>query len=217
MLNLTNNRFLAFIAFMIYALALSNCKNDKDELPYFSTADFTPEWYSDSELKSTQLHKIADFSFTDQNNEKVTNKDFEGKVYVSNFFFTTCPGICPQMTANMVKLQDYFKDDDRVKLISHTVTPWIDTVAQLQRYADEYNVIPDKWHLVTGEKENIYNIARNSYFAEMEIGTQLTADDFLHTENFILIDQHRHIRGIYNGTIENELNRIQYDIRSLTD
>jgi len=119
------------------------------------------------------------------------------------------------MTANMALLQEAYKDDNRIKLISHTVTPWIDTVKQLQRYANEYDVIPEKWHLVTGDKQEIYDLARNAYFAEKEIGLQLSSDDFLHTENFILVDSQRHIRGIYNGTILNEIDRIKRDISTL--
>lgn len=200
---------------VIGVFLLTSCKSDTAIMPYYNTAEFTPEWLSDDELKVREIHTIGSFSFRDQNNRVITNKDFEGKIYIANFFFTTCPGICPQMTANMALLQEAYKDDDRIKLISHTVTPWIDTVEQLQRYAQEYDVIPDKWYLVTGDKEDIYNLARNSYFVEKEIGLQLSSDDFLHTENFILIDEKQHIRGIYNGTILSELERIKADITTL--
>jgi len=199
----------------LVTILLSSCKNTETSLPYYNTADFTPEWLTKDEIASTQMHTIDDFAFRDQNNRLITNKDFEGKIYIANFFFTTCPGICPQMTANMALLQDYYSDDDRIKFISHTVTPWIDTVEQLQRYAKEYDVMPDKWHLVTGDKADIYNLARQSYFAEKDIGLQLNSDDFLHTENFILVDRNGYIRGIYNGTILNELERIKHDISVL--
>jgi protein SCO1/2 len=209
------NKILNFSSLFIILFTIVSCRNDKFTLPYFNTAEFTPEWIDAQNLSSTKMHVIDDFSFIDQSGHTITNEDFKGKIYIANFFFTTCPGICPQMTANMAKLQDIYKDDSRIKFLSHSVTPWIDTVEQLQRYAREYEVIPEKWHLVTGDKSEIYNIARQSYFAEMEIGTQLTADDFLHTENFILVDTNKHIRGIYNGTIISEIERIRDDISVL--
>ena len=209
------NNYLQLFVLALIILSLSSCKQDKITMPYYNSAEFTPEWISDDDLRARAIHRIDTFTFRDQSNNLISNKDFDGKIYISNFFFTTCPGICPQMTANMAILQDTYKDDDRIKLISHTVTPWIDTVEQLRRYAKEYDVIPDKWHLVTGSKEAIYDLARNSYFAEKEIGVQLSSDDFLHTENFLLVDSKRHIRGIYNGTISSEIDRLTDDISIL--
>lgn len=198
--------------FCITIVLLITCKDKNTSLPYFNTAEFSPEWISQDDPKYDSLHTIADFSFIDQNNQKITNANFDERIYVADFFFTTCPGICPQMTSNMAMLQDHYIDDDRIKFLSHSVTPWIDTVKQLKRYATANGVNAKKWHLVTGDKEIIYNIARTSYFAEKEIGLQLDSDDFLHTENFLLVDGKRHIRGIYNGTIEAEMERLMYDI-----
>jgi len=196
----------------IAALLLLSCNQKPKTLPFFNSAEFSPEWISDDDAKFDAIHKIADFSFIDQNNQKVTNANFDGRLYVANFFFTTCPGICPQMTNNMAKLQDHYMDDDRIKFLSHSVTPWMDTVKQLRRYAKANGVVSKKWHLVTGDKEVIYNIARQSYFAEKQIGLQLDSDDFLHTENFLLVDHERRIRGIYNGTIDSEMERLMEDI-----
>jgi len=207
--------YLRIFLLALTMLLLDSCKQDKITMPYYNSAEFRPEWITHDDLKIREIHTIDTFTFRDQSNNLISNKDFDGKIYISNFFFTTCPGICPQMTANMAILQDAYKDDNRIKLISHTVTPWIDTVQQLKRYAKEYDVIPDKWHLVTGDKETIYDLARNSYFAEKEIGLQLSSDDFLHTENFILVDTKRHIRGIYNGTISSEIDRLTDDISIL--
>jgi len=209
------NSYLRIFLLALTMLLLNSCKQDKITMPYYNSAEFTPEWITHDDLKTREIHTIDAFTFRDQSNNLISNKDFDGKIYISNFFFTTCPGICPQMTANMALLQEAYKDDNRIKLISHTVTPWIDTVKQLQRYANEYDVIPEKWHLVTGDKQEIYDLARNAYFAEKEIGLQLSSDDFLHTENFILVDSQRHIRGIYNGTILNEIDRIKRDISTL--
>jgi protein SCO1/2 len=211
------NKFSYFFIVLFFLILLSSCKSDIKTLPYFNTAEFTPQWMTKEQIVSSKMHTIDEFAFRDQNNNLITNKDFEGKIYIANFFFTTCPGICPQMTANMALLQSYYADDDRIKFISHTVTPWIDTVEQLRRYADEYDINPKKWHLVTGSKKEIYDLARNSYFVEKEIGLQLGTDDFLHTENFILVDHHGHIRGIYNGTILSELERIKADISTLNN
>jgi len=214
-LNHMKNSYLRIFLLALTMLLLDSCKQDKITMPYYNSAEFTPEWITHDDLKTREIHTIDTFTFRDQSNNLISNKDFDGKIYISNFFFTTCPGICPQMTANMALLQEAYKDDNRIKLISHTVTPWIDTVKQLQRYASEYDVIPEKWHLVTGDKQEIYDLARNAYFAEKEIGLQLSSDDFLHTENFILVDSQRHIRGIYNGTILNEIDRIKRDISTL--
>ena len=203
---------------IIYSLCMIcffSCQSQKTELPYFNSADFKPEWIKPSDDLFEKIHTIDAFSLTDQEGRTVTNEDFKNKIYIADFFFTTCPGICPEMTKNMYILQERFKTNERIKLISHSVTPWIDTVQQLKRYAIENDVNSEKWHLVTGETENIYELARNSYFAEREIGLQLTVDDFLHTENFLLIDQNSRIRGIYNGTLTSDIDRLIEDIHML--
>jgi len=207
------NKILAYdVICCVAIIVVISCSQKPGILPYYNTADFSPEWISDGDAKYNSIHKIAEFSFIDQNNQKVTNANFDGRVYVADFFFTTCPGICPQMTNNMVKLQDNYIDDDRIKFLSHSVTPWMDTVKQLKRYAIANGVVSKKWHLVTGDKEAIYNLARQSYFAEKQIGLQLDSEDFLHTENFLLVDSQRRIRGIYNGTIDSEMIRLKEDI-----
>lgn len=207
------NKILAYYVICCVAIiVVISCSQKPGILPYYNTADFSPEWISDGDAKYNSIHKIAEFSFIDQNNQKVTNANFDGRVYVADFFFTTCPGICPQMTNNMAKLQDNYIDDDRIKFLSHSVTPWMDTVKQLKRYAIANGVVSKKWHLVTGDKEAIYNLARQSYFAEKQIGLQLDSEDFLHTENFLLVDSQRRIRGIYNGTIDSEMIRLKEDI-----
>ena len=203
-----------------YSLMLSlffSCKEETSTLPFYNSAEWESEWIEESSEAYTDIHKIADFSFTDQNNQKVTNANFDGRLYVADFFFTTCPSICPEMTSNMYLLQEEFRDEPKFKLLSHSVTPWIDTVQQLKRYAVENQVDDKKWHLVTGEKAQIYDLARTSYFIEGQMGLQLSSDDFLHTENFILIDKKRRIRGIYNGTLEREINRLISDIKLLLE
>lgn len=189
-----------------------SCTQHENTLPYYNSAEFEPEWIDPYNRDTKKMHTIANFSFLNQNNKVITEKTFQHKIYITDFFFTTCPSICPQMTRNMHALQEHYVNNKNVMLLSHTVAPWIDSVPQLKRYAMANEVDDSKWNLVTGSQEDIYDIARNSYFAEKEIGLQLGTDDFLHTENFILVDHNRHIRGIYNGTIENDIHRLKEDI-----
>jgi protein SCO1/2 len=198
------------------------CKNTEKEpvssrvvnLPYYNEASFTPKWIASQSDVLKSFHQIPDFNFTNQNGETITQKTFEGQIYVTDFFFTTCPGICPKMTANMDILQKEFINDASVLLLSHSVTPTLDTVAQLKKYAVDKN-IGKNWHLVTGDKKEIYNLGRQFYFVEEDLGTPKGIDDFLHTENFLLIDKNRHIRGIYNGLNTNAILQLIADIKTL--
>ncbi len=177
-------------------------------LPFFNSSDFTPEWIDKSEENSAALHHIAPFSFINQDGKTVTNTDYLGKIYVANFFFTTCPGICPQLTQNMLHLQDVFKEDDSVALLSHTVMPWVDTVDKLKAYALQNEINSNKWNLVTGTRKDIYAIARESYFSDEDFIKTQEESDFIHTENFILVDKKGRIRGVYNGTLSLETERL---------
>ena len=165
---------------------------------------FTPK-YVNSQLVDTTVqhvgynHRIADFKFTNQNGKTITQEDYKDKIYVAEFFFTTCPTICPIMTENMVWLQDKIKDMPDVLLLSHTVTPDIDSVPVLKKYALEKGVLDNKWNLVTGNKKDIYYIARKSYLA-VETGKPEELYDMVHTENFVLVDKRGRIRGFYDGT-----------------
>lgn len=163
-----------------------------------------PLWSDEQNMLTDTLHKVSKFSFTDQDGNAVTNTSFQGKVYVANFFFTICPNICPRLTSNMKIVADAFSKDERVKFISHSVTPGIDSVARLKKYAGQYEIESNQWHLITGDKKEIYDIARNSYFAESEQGVRAGTSDFLHTEHFMLVDMEGHVRGVYKGTLEVE-------------
>ena len=200
-----------------------SCKNSvkKEEtsrvesLPYFNEASFTPKWISPKSKELKNFHTIADFDLINQNGEKVTQKTFENKIYITDFFFTTCPGICPMMTKNMHKIQDEFINDNDVLLLSHSVTPLKDSVSKLKEYAIEQKIKDNKWHLVTGDRKQIYNLGRQSYFVEENLGEPLGIDDFLHTENFVLIDKKKHIRGIYNGLNRASIAQLIVDIKAL--
>jgi protein SCO1/2 len=184
-------------------------------LKKFTPRDVNPELVDTTVQHIGYNHTIADFAFTNQNGKLITQKDYTDKIYVADFFFTTCPTICPKMTDNMVWLQSQIKNYPKVMLLSHSVTPDIDSVSVLKKYAIEKGVIDSKWNLVTGNKKYIYYIARKSYLA---VKTGKTEDmfDMVHTENFILIDQKRRIRGFYDGTNLEEVKKLLEDIEFLS-
>lgn len=192
-----------------------SCQSQKETLPYYNSADFTPNWYSEKQLDTLKLHKIASFAFTDQDEKIISNETVKGKIYVANFFFTICPSICPTMTQNLLAVQKAFKDDDEILMLSHSVMPATDSVAQLKKYANRWKIDNKKWHLLTGNKEEIYDLARKSYFAEKEIGLQKEKNEFLHTENVFLIDKQGYIRGVYNATLALDVENLVKDIRVL--
>ena len=161
-----------------------------------------------------KYHSIADFKLINQNGDTVTQEQYAQKIYIADFFFTTCPTICPMMTANMVDIQKIIQDDDEVMLLSHSVTPEIDSVPQLKKYALEKGVIDAKWNLVTGDKKQIYELARKSYLAVLTDGDG-GPYDMIHTENFILVDKERRIRGFYDGTSSDEVAQLLEDLKVL--
>jgi len=212
------------IVLIICLFLLIGCKNKKEEqdvesrvevLPFYNEASFTPRWFSKDNDSLKNFHSIIDFSLIDQEGNTITNETFKDKIYVTDFFFTTCPGICPKMTASMGLIQKAFEKDDEVMLLSHSVTPEIDSVSVLKAYADKKGIKSSKWHLVTGKKSEIYNLGRNVYFAEEDLGKKKTDDDFLHTENFILVDKNKHIRGIYNGLNPVSVQQLIADVKLL--
>lgn len=184
-------------------------------LPFYNSAEFTPHWLDPQSDEAKNFHRISDFSLLNQSGERVTNDTFQDQVYVAHFFFTTCPGICPTMRSNIFKVQDHFEQNQQVGLISYSIQPEIDTVEALQDYAAKYDVIDDKWHLVTGERSEIYSLANKDYFANEDMGEYMEKQDFLHTENLVLIDKNRHIRGVYNGLNKNSINYLIKDINTL--
>lgn len=200
---------------LVTILWMTGCQRpieDRVSLPFYHSAEMTPEWVDGDELKRASMHQVAPFTFQNQDGETITEADLEGKIYVANFFFVQCTSICPTMRSNLAKVQEAYLDDSEVLLLSHTVTPEVDTIPILHKYGQLNEVVGGKWHLLTGEQEAIYRLARESYFADLEADLE---DNFLHTENFVLIDQHRRIRGIYNGTLQLEVQRLIEDIATL--
>ncbi len=188
---------------------------ETDTLPFFNSADFSPEWISIDSPDYKKIHSIPEFSFVNQNGDTVSKKTIDGKIVVADFFFTSCPGICPRLTKNMGKIQSAFIDDRYVTLLSHSVTPDIDSIPRLKEYAIDHHVLSGQWHLLTGDRKEIYTIAREGYFADEEAGIKKSDNEFLHTENFILIDAQQRIRGVYNGTNPAEVERLIEDIKVL--
>ncbi|MBI3134251.1 MAG: SCO family protein [Bacteroidetes bacterium] len=181
-------------------------------LPFYDQPDFTPIW---NPVEVDTLHRVAPFCFTNQFNQPVSDSTVENKIYLVNFFFTACSSICPKMMRNMEKVQNHFAAQNDVIFISHTVMPWMDSVSVLKTYAENFSVIEKKWHFVTGTKSDLYHLARTSYFVEEEPGYTKDSTEFLHTEHFVLVDKNRHLRGLYNGTVELEMERVIDDIELL--
>ena len=166
------------------------------------------------EGNDTIYHTIADFRFVDQDSTIVTQETFRDKIYVADFFFTSCRTICPVMKTQMLRVYDSVKENPDVLLLSHTIDPEYDTVGLLHDYADRLGVSSDKWHFVTGNQEDIFNIAQTSYFATA-LADNTEPDGYIHSGAFLLIDKDRRIRGKYDGTKEDDVNRLLSDIGRL--
>ncbi len=184
-------------------------------LPVYQPAEVNAEMVDSSLQHVKKYHTIADFSLVNQNGEAITQKTYKDKIYVADFFFTTCQTICPIMTGHMVEIQEQLENDAEVMLLSHTVTPEIDSVAQLKKYALEKGVNDSKWNLVTGDKKEIYDLARKSYLAAKD--NPYTPNDLIHTENFVLIDTKKRIRGFYDGTDPEAIKQLLEDIEILKE
>jgi protein SCO1/2 len=201
------------LSIIILALFYSALK-PKKTLPIYNPSMVNPELVDSTVQYISKYHSIANFSFTNQNGKTITQKDYEGKIYVADFFFTTCGSICPKMTTNLVEVQKAFINNPKVMLLSHTVFPEIDSVSVLKKYAIKNGVIDSKWNLVTGDKKQIYAMARKSYLA-VKLGKPEELYDMVHTENFVLVDSKRRVRGFYDGTKKEDIARLIEDITFL--
>jgi len=189
-------------------------KKPVKNLPIYSPSMISKELVAEEIQFVKKYHKIKDFSLLNQNGYKITEEDYNNKIYVADFFFTTCPTICPIMTENMGYLQNKLIDNPEILLVSFSVTPEIDSVQQLKKYALEKNVIDSKWNLLTGDKKEIYDLARKSYLVAKNDGDG-GKYDMIHTENFVLVDKEKRIRGFYDGTNQSEMDKLLNDIRIL--
>ena len=203
-----------FILSCIIITLFYNALKPNVKLPVYNPAMVNFELVDSTIQHQKKYHVISDFSLINQNGKTITQKEYENKIYVADFFFTTCPSICPIMTDNMGIIQKEIINDNEVMLLSHSVTPQIDSVAQLKKYALEKGVNDTKWNLVTGDKKQIYELARKSYFAVKTDGDG-GKYDMIHTENFILVDKKKRIRGFYDGTNDDEIQKLIKDISIL--
>lgn len=205
---------VAYIAVAVVAIGVGAVLLTPEKtLPIYQPSDLNPALVDPSAM-GHEDHRILSFECINQEGDTITMEDVEGQVLVVDFFFTRCATICPLLTSNMKRVQDRFIDDDRVRLLSHSVTPVADSVAVLNRYGLKKGVDPERWWLLTGEKEEIYKLARKSYFAALDEGDG-GFQDFVHTENMVLVDRMGRLRGFYDGTDLDEVNQLVRDLEFL--
>ena len=205
--------FFSFFS-VIFLVIAYRLMVQEPKLKVWYPADVNPKLVDTSVQFIRKDHKIADFSFINQNGQTITNKNYEGKIYVADFFFTTCPSICPIMKDHMVFLQKELQNNPNVLLLSHTVMPEIDSVQVLKAYALKKGVDDKKWNLVTGNKKDIFYLARTSYLV-VETGNPEELYDMVHTENFVLVDPKKQVRGFYDGTNMEDMKKLLNDIQIL--
>ncbi len=221
-LNMNQNFFAkskyTFIAMGVLSVViisyLYHLNSKAKSLPIYNPIDINPRLVDDSLLNKSKKHVIGDFQLTDQDGKAVTPKNFKDKIYVADFFFTRCGTICPTMSVNMASLQQHFINNNNIKFLSHSVTPVMDSVPVLKAYAKAHGAISGKWHITTGDKKTIYNLARKNYFSVLDEGDG-GIQDFIHTEQFVLIDKKKRIRGFYDGTNTREITQLISDIELL--
>lgn len=210
-------KFFGIFLFVLSAIIITiiyNILDPEKKLPVYQP-DMVNNELVDSTLQEVRkYHTIKDFRLYNQNGDTITQDYYKDKIYVADFFFTTCQTICPIMTDHMLKIQEELKHDDEVLLLSHTVIPNADSVPQLKKYALEKGVIDSKWNLVTGDKKDIYDLARKSYLASKSDG-DAGPFDLIHTENFVLVDKKKRIRGFYDGTDPKAIDDLLKDIQIL--
>lgn len=217
-------RIIAILGIVIIGIAIAyyftSTKASEKKLPFIQPRDLKSEMVNPDLLDVGIGHRIGDFSLLNQKGDTITLADVKGKVFVAEYFFTTCRSICPKMTAQMTRVQKKFKGNDDFKIMSFTVDPAFDTVEVMNAYAQKHNAVEGQWHFLTGSKEELYQLARNSFFVLKPAEAANLGDagsDFIHTNNFVLVDQELHIRGYYDGTSITEVNELMKDIQLLLD
>lgn len=199
-----------------FLLSCTAPKSDTITMPYYNTPEFEPVFIKDkAQVSKLITHTIDSFTFLNQDSITITQTVFNNKIHVANFIFTTCGSICPVMTSNFKIVGDSLKKDTDVVLLSYSVTPWIDKPYILKRYTNKNGITNTNWHFLTGDRTSIYKLARQSYFAEENLGFSKDSSQFLHTEHVILVDKTNRIRGVYNGTLSLEMYHLIEDIRNL--
>lgn len=207
-------KFLAIVLFILSVFivtAIYNLYKPTPKLPVYQPDMVTADLVDTTVQYVRKFHKIGEFNLVNQNGDSISEQDFKDKIYVADFFFTTCQSICIDMASSMQRLQEEYIDDADIRLLSHSVTPEIDDVPQLQKYAKEKGVVASKWQLATGDKKQIYDLARKQYLASKSEG-DAGPYDLVHTENFVLVDKEKRIRGFYDGTNQEEITQLIEDI-----
>jgi protein SCO1/2 len=205
----------AYWFFLLVLFAACRSGHNDERLPFYNTADFTARWIRGDDEQFKYIHTIDTFAMPDQSGNMFTADSLKGKIYTANFFFTICPSICPKMMYNLKNLQDIFLTNDNIRMVSFSVMPWVDSVKKLAAYGESMSIDPQKWHLLTGNKERINTLGRQSFFAEKKEGLQKDVSEFLHTEQLLLIDKQARIRGVYNATLAADITRAAADIKIL--
>ncbi len=212
---------IVFLRNKIYSILLFvlivSCQNKKSLLPYYNEPNFTPLFLNENEAQKKITHSISSFQFLNQDSVIISEKAINNKIHIANFIFTSCGSICPIMTENLKTVSDNFSADSNIIFLSYSVTPWIDTPEKLKLFKENKGIENKNWHFLTGNKAEIYTLARQSYFAEEDLGFSKDSTEFLHTEHFILVDAHKKIRGIYNGTLALEMQQLIKDITTLKE
>lgn len=213
-------RFLPYILFAVITMigiTIAYFMIDKPrKLKIYNPADINPDLVDSSLQNKSKMHRVGSFNLIDQDGNKVTEKEYENKIYVTDFFFVTCPTICPKMATQMNRVYDEFLENKEILILSHTVMPVKDSVPVLKEYATKLGVAANKWKFVTGDKKHIYELARKTYFAAVTEGDG-GEDDFIHTENFVLVDKEKRLRGFYDGTSKEDADRLIADIYTLLE
>lgn len=209
--------FIFLVVFSIVGVTVfyQLMKQDK-KLKIYNPVDVNPRLVDMSVMHVKNNHTISNFSLLNQNGDTITQKNYKGKIYIADFFFTRCQSICIPMAFNMAELQEYFKNDPDIMFLSHSVTPVMDSVPVLRSYATKKGAIDGKWNITTGDKKEIYRLARKSYMAVLDEGDG-GLQDFIHTEQFVLIDKDKRIRGYYDGTDKEDIIKIKKDIAILKE
>lgn len=203
-----------FVLSVIIVFSIYTILNPDKKLPIYQPDMVNAELVDSTVQYVRKYHKIGNFELYNQNGDTITEDFYKDKIYIADFFFTTCQTICPIMTDHMLKIQEKIKDDPEVFLLSHTVIPKADSVPVLKQYAVEKGVLDNKWNLVTGDKQQIYDLARKSYLATKSDGDG-GPYDMIHTENFVLVDKDLQIRGFYDGTDPDAISDLMGDLKTL--
>lgn len=212
-------KFLGIVLFVLSVIIITviySILKPEKRLPVYQPTMVNAELVDSTVQEVRKYHTISDFKLLNQNGDTITQDDYRDKIYIADFFFTTCQTICPIMTDHMLKIQERLKDDPEVLLLSHTVIPQADSVPQLKKYAVEKGVSDEKWNLVTGDKKQIYDLARKSYLAAKSEG-DAGPFDMIHTENFVLVDKKKRIRGFYDGTNPKAIDNLLDDLAVLKE